>query len=150
MFFNPGPPPTHTHTTVKVINIMISQSQCVSTAPPLLWSTASLCLGGSDIFASVRENSPTGLFIANISISGEPGGNAVWLCLTGANAHWFYLEGRTIRLNTSLSRVLDREVHLNTPVTQPVSEQHLTIEYTCKHLCLTGTGTSADSRTDLL
>ncbi|XP_041820400.1 cadherin-related family member 5 [Chelmon rostratus] len=72
--------------------------------------TASLCLGGSDIFASVRENSPMGQFISNLSISGEPGANAVRLCLTGDNADWFYLEGRTIRLNASVSRVLDREV----------------------------------------
>ncbi|XP_050933641.1 cadherin-related family member 5 isoform X2 [Lates calcarifer] len=72
--------------------------------------TASLCLGGSDIFASVKENSPTGQFISNISISGDAGANAVKLCLTGGNAGWFYLEGRTIRLNTSVSRVLDREV----------------------------------------
>ncbi|XP_071358635.1 cadherin-related family member 5 isoform X2 [Trachinotus anak] len=72
--------------------------------------TASLCLGGSDIFASVKENSPMGQFISNITIRGDPGANAVRLCLTGDNASWFYLEGRTIRLNTSLSRVLDREV----------------------------------------
>ncbi|XP_023282912.1 cadherin-related family member 5-like isoform X3 [Seriola lalandi dorsalis] len=72
--------------------------------------TAGICLGGSDIFASVKENSPTGEFISNISIRGYPGANTVKLCLTGDNANWFYLEGRTIRLNTSLSRVLDREV----------------------------------------
>nr|XP_046235491.1 protocadherin-15 [Scatophagus argus] len=72
--------------------------------------TASLCLGGSDIFASVRENSPMGQFISNLSITGEPGANTIRLCLTGDNADWFYLEGRTIRLNTSASRVLDREV----------------------------------------
>ncbi|XP_070785444.1 protocadherin-15 [Enoplosus armatus] len=71
---------------------------------------ASLCLGGSDIFASVRENSPMGQFISNLSITGEPGANTIRLCLTGDNAHWFYLEGRTIRLNTSVSRILDREV----------------------------------------
>ncbi|AWO98365.1 putative cadherin-related family member 5-like [Scophthalmus maximus] len=72
--------------------------------------TASMCRGGKDILASVRENSPTGQFIANISVSGDPRANAVRLCLSGVNADWFYLDGRTIRLNTSLSRVLDREV----------------------------------------
>ncbi|XP_051249083.1 protocadherin-15 isoform X8 [Dicentrarchus labrax] len=72
--------------------------------------TASLCLGGSDIFSSVRENSPMGEFIANLNVRGEPGTSAVRLCLTGEYADWFYLEGRTIRLNTSASRVLDREV----------------------------------------
>uniref|UniRef100_A0A8P4GKB4 V-type proton ATPase subunit F n=2 Tax=Clupeocephala TaxID=186625 RepID=A0A8P4GKB4_DICLA len=69
-----------------------------------------LCLGGSDIFSSVRENSPMGEFIANLNVRGEPGTSAVRLCLTGEYADWFYLEGRTIRLNTSASRVLDREV----------------------------------------
>ncbi|XP_062339051.1 cadherin-related family member 5 isoform X1 [Osmerus eperlanus] len=72
--------------------------------------SASLCLGGSDIFAKVRENSPTGEFIANLSIVGDPGANSIRLCLTGDNADWFFLEGRTIRLNSSFSRNLDREV----------------------------------------
>ncbi|XP_067248419.1 cadherin-related family member 5 [Chanodichthys erythropterus] len=71
---------------------------------------ASLCLGGQDIFATVRENSPTGEFIANLSINGDPGASSIRLCLTGENADWFYLEGRTIRLNSSFSRTLDREV----------------------------------------
>uniref|UniRef100_A0A8C7G7J7 V-type proton ATPase subunit F n=1 Tax=Oncorhynchus kisutch TaxID=8019 RepID=A0A8C7G7J7_ONCKI len=69
-----------------------------------------LCLGGSDIFATVGENSPVGEFIANLSIIGDPTGvNSIRLCLTGENANWFYLEGRTIRLNSSVLRVLDRE-----------------------------------------
>ncbi|KAG7276634.1 hypothetical protein CRUP_025858 [Coryphaenoides rupestris] len=71
--------------------------------------TASLCLGGSDIFTAVRENSPVGQFIANLSINGDPGGNAIRLCLSGKNADWLFLDGRTIRLNSSLSKVLDRE-----------------------------------------
>ncbi|XP_036066081.1 cadherin-related family member 5 [Oryzias melastigma] len=71
---------------------------------------AGLCRGGSDIFASVRENSPKGHFISNISIRADPGAHPVRLCLTGRNADWFYLEGRSIRLNSSASRVLDREV----------------------------------------
>ncbi|KAK7130142.1 hypothetical protein R3I93_019695 [Phoxinus phoxinus] len=71
---------------------------------------ASLCLGGQDIFATVRENSPTGEFISNLSINGDPGGSSIRLCLTGENSDWFYLEGRTIRLNTSFSKTLDREV----------------------------------------
>ncbi|XP_029901442.1 cadherin-related family member 5 isoform X2 [Myripristis murdjan] len=72
--------------------------------------TANLCVGGSDIFATVRENSPLGEFIANLSVTGDPGANTIRLCLTGKNAEWFFLEGRTIRLNSSVSRVLDREV----------------------------------------
>ncbi|XP_056605018.1 cadherin-related family member 5 [Triplophysa dalaica] len=71
---------------------------------------ARLCLGGQDMFATVRENSPTGEFIANLSINGDPGANSIRLCLTGEDADWFYLEGRTIRLNSSLSKALDREV----------------------------------------
>ncbi|XP_061570383.1 cadherin-related family member 5 [Cololabis saira] len=72
--------------------------------------TATLCLGGSDIFTSVRENSPKGQFISDINITVDPGSNTVRLCLAGQNADWFYLEGRSIRLNLSGSRVLDREV----------------------------------------
>ncbi|KTG33460.1 hypothetical protein cypCar_00009794 [Cyprinus carpio] len=71
---------------------------------------ASLCLGGQDIFATVRENSPTGEIIANLGINGDPGASSIRLCLTGENADWFYLEGRTIRLNSSFSRILDREL----------------------------------------
>lgn len=41
---------------------------------------------------------------------GGPGGRRVRLCLAGRDADWFYLEGRTLRLKTSTSRVLDREV----------------------------------------
>ncbi|KAJ3612028.1 hypothetical protein NHX12_020305, partial [Muraenolepis orangiensis] len=72
--------------------------------------TASLCLGGSDIFATVRENSPMGQFVSNLSIIGDPGAGAVRLCLGGRDASWLFLDGRTIRLNSSLSRGLDREV----------------------------------------
>uniref|UniRef100_A0A3Q3AC52 Cadherin-related family member 5-like n=1 Tax=Kryptolebias marmoratus TaxID=37003 RepID=A0A3Q3AC52_KRYMA len=71
---------------------------------------ASLCLDGSNIFVSVRENSLTGQFISNITITSNPGANTIRLCLTGLNADWFFLEGRTIRLNSSAFRVLDREV----------------------------------------
>ncbi|XP_059905593.1 cadherin-related family member 5 isoform X1 [Gadus macrocephalus] len=72
--------------------------------------TASLCLGGSDIFATVRENSPMGQFISNLSISGEAGPNAIRMCLSGKNADWLFLDGKAIRLNSSLTKVLDREV----------------------------------------
>ncbi|XP_016134686.1 cadherin-related family member 5-like isoform X2 [Sinocyclocheilus grahami] len=76
----------------------------------LTTKNSSLCLGGQDIFATVRENSPTGEIIAHLSINGDPGASSIRLCLTGENADWFYLEGRTIRLNSSFSRTLDREV----------------------------------------
>ncbi|XP_066561276.1 cadherin-related family member 5-like isoform X2 [Amia ocellicauda] len=71
---------------------------------------ANLCLGGKDVYAAVKENSPNGAFIANLSIIGDPGANSIRLCLTGEYADWFFLEGKTIRLNTSSTRVLDREV----------------------------------------
>lgn len=70
---------------------------------------ASLCLGGQDIFATVRENSPTGEFVAKIRIEGRPGTTTTRLCLTGENADWFFLEGQSIRLNSSYTRELDRE-----------------------------------------
>ncbi|KAM8883907.1 cadherin-related family member 5 isoform 1-T1 [Synchiropus picturatus] len=80
----------------------------------LKWSynavKASLCLGGSDIFASVAENSPMGHVVANISINGYPAAAAVRLCLNGKDADWFFLQDRTVRLNSSDVRVLDREV----------------------------------------
>lgn len=78
---------------------------CIYLQPVGVW-------GGSDIFASVRENSPMGQFVSNISITVEPGENPVQLCLSGDDADWFYLQGQTIRLNTSY-RVLDREVELH-------------------------------------
>ncbi|XP_048876317.1 cadherin-related family member 5 [Brienomyrus brachyistius] len=71
---------------------------------------ASQCLGGQDIFAKVRENSPYGAVVAKFSSAeGKTANSARW-CLTGEDADWFFLEGRTIRLNTSSSRTLDREV----------------------------------------
>ncbi|MBN3295297.1 CDHR5 protein, partial [Amia calva] len=74
-----------------------------------IFVTANLCLGGKDVYAAVKENSPNGAFIANLSIIGDPGANSIRLCLTGEYADWFFLEGKTIRLNTSSTRVLDRE-----------------------------------------
>uniref|UniRef100_A0A3B3S577 Cadherin domain-containing protein n=1 Tax=Paramormyrops kingsleyae TaxID=1676925 RepID=A0A3B3S577_9TELE len=69
----------------------------------------SSCLGGEDIFAAVRENSPDGQFIANLSIAGDPRPSGIRLALSGDSADWFSLEGNTIRLNASFSRALDRE-----------------------------------------
>ncbi|XP_032444972.1 cadherin-related family member 5 isoform X1 [Xiphophorus hellerii] len=97
--------------TGKNIYYIVSHGCCFSTSTAgSVWSLASLCTAGSNIFASVRENSPAGQFISHISIRSDPRANTVRLCLTGPNANWFYLEGRTIRLNSSASRVLDREV----------------------------------------
>ncbi|XP_036440677.1 cadherin-related family member 5 [Colossoma macropomum] len=71
----------------------------------------SKCEGGQDVFATVRENSPVGEFIANLTFTGDPSASHLNLSLTGENADWFWLEGKTIRLNSSITRVLDREVH---------------------------------------
>nr|XP_040028968.1 protocadherin-15 isoform X2 [Gasterosteus aculeatus aculeatus] len=74
--------------------------------------TASPCGGGSDIFAALRENSPTGQFISELGITAEPGANranSLRLCVSGEDAAWFYLDGRTLRLNASDPRVLDKE-----------------------------------------
>ncbi|KAI4897952.1 hypothetical protein NFI96_019844 [Prochilodus magdalenae] len=71
---------------------------------------ASHCEGGQDVFATVRENSPAGEFIANLTITGDPLANHISLNLTGEDADWFLLEGKTIRLNSSV-RVLDGKQH---------------------------------------
>ncbi|KAL6478836.1 hypothetical protein MHYP_G00122690 [Metynnis hypsauchen] len=44
-------------------------------------------------------------------MTGDPSASHLNLTLTGKNADWFWLEGKTIRLNSSITRVLDREVH---------------------------------------
>ncbi|KAJ0056894.1 hypothetical protein NL108_000690 [Boleophthalmus pectinirostris] len=77
-------------------------------------SPGSPCQGSSDISAAIRENSPMGQFIANTNLTAEPGSNGLRLCLEGPNAHWMFLDGPTIRLNISHSKVLDREVLLTT------------------------------------
>ncbi|XP_015459945.3 protocadherin beta-10 isoform X2 [Astyanax mexicanus] len=76
-----------------------------------LTESASECEGGQDVFAAVRENSPKGEFIANLTITGDPSANHISLSLAGVDADWFVLEGKTVRLNSNLSQVLDREVH---------------------------------------
>ncbi|KAM8909095.1 cadherin-related family member 5 isoform 3-T6 [Spinachia spinachia] len=84
-----------------------------------LWvlSLASRCGGGSDIFTALRENSPMGQFISELGMTAEAGANkaeratSLRLCVSGDDAAWFYLEGRTLRLNASDPRVLDREAH---------------------------------------
>uniref|UniRef100_A0A5F8GN58 Cadherin domain-containing protein n=1 Tax=Monodelphis domestica TaxID=13616 RepID=A0A5F8GN58_MONDO len=77
---------------------------------------ADQCPGGSNIFTELPENSPNGSFVANLTGFGDPqttGG--LQLCLSGPDAHWLYLEGKTIRLNVSREKALDREA-LNPPV----------------------------------
>ncbi|XP_010888717.2 cadherin-related family member 5 isoform X2 [Esox lucius] len=66
------------------------------------------CLVGQDVFSTVKENSMMGEFIAEYNTD-LTGNDVVWT-LTGEDADWFFLEGRKIRLNASLDKVLDREV----------------------------------------
>lgn len=77
-----------------------------------LFLTASNCDGGHDVFAKVKENSLMGTFIANLSFTAQPSSNHMHLKLSGKDADWFYLEGRTIRLNSTSTRIIDREVTL--------------------------------------
>ncbi|XP_078512299.1 protocadherin-15-like [Lissotriton helveticus] len=80
-----------------------------------LLTAADQCSGGSNIFTEIQENSPNGSFIANLTAFGDPVTTSVRLCLTGTQADWFYLEGKTVRLNTSTGKPLDREA-LESPV----------------------------------
>uniref|UniRef100_A0A8C1I550 Cadherin domain-containing protein n=1 Tax=Cyprinus carpio TaxID=7962 RepID=A0A8C1I550_CYPCA len=72
---------------------------------------ASNCDDGHDVFAKVKENSLMGTFIANLSFTAQPSSNHLHLKLSGKDADWFYLEGRTIRLNSTSTRTIDREIH---------------------------------------
>ncbi|KAJ1162510.1 hypothetical protein NDU88_002978 [Pleurodeles waltl] len=78
-------------------------------------TAADQCSGGSNIFTEIQENSPNGSFIANLTAFGDPVTTSVRLCLSGTQADWFYLEGKTVRLNVSTGKPLDREA-LESPV----------------------------------
>ncbi|XP_057203404.1 protocadherin-15 isoform X1 [Triplophysa rosa] len=77
------------------------------------WSSvmAGECDGGHSEFVTVRENSMRGTLITNLSFSADPSTNHIKLRLSGKDSDWFYLEGKTVRLNSSSNRILDREVH---------------------------------------
>ena len=62
------------------------------------------------MFSKVKENSMIGELIAELNT--ELTANDVVWSLTGEDADWFFLEGRSIRLKAPLDRVLDREVIL--------------------------------------
>ncbi|XP_069485647.1 cadherin-related family member 5-like isoform X2 [Ambystoma mexicanum] len=78
-------------------------------------TAADQCSGGSNIFTEIQENSPNGSFIANLTTFGDPVTSSVRLCLSGTQADWFYLDGKTVRLNVSSGKPLDREA-LDPPV----------------------------------
>lgn len=66
------------------------------------------CLDGQDVFASIRENSPSGEVIAELIT--ETSLEGVHWSLDGKDADWFFLDDGKIRLNSSADKVLDREV----------------------------------------
>ncbi|CAL8358767.1 unnamed protein product [Lota lota] len=66
------------------------------------------CLDAQDIFTAVRENSPTGEVIAQLSTD-VTGPGTRW-SLAGKDADWFFLEDGALRLNAAPEKVLDREV----------------------------------------
>ncbi|XDV29157.1 hypothetical protein PO909_032310 [Leuciscus waleckii] len=72
---------------------------------------ASECDGGHDVFATVKENSLMGTFIANLGFTAHSSANHMHLKVSGKDADWFYLEGRTVRLNSTSTRIIDREIH---------------------------------------
>lgn len=67
------------------------------------------CLDGQDVFATVRENSLSGAVVAELMA--ETTMEGVHWSLDGKDADWFFLDERSIRLNTSADKVLDREVN---------------------------------------
>ncbi|XP_053282395.1 cadherin-related family member 5 [Pleuronectes platessa] len=65
------------------------------------------CLDGHDVFVTVRENSPPGEVVAELSSDTTVEG-VQWI-LDGKDKDWFFLDERYIRLNTSVDKALDRE-----------------------------------------
>lgn len=66
------------------------------------------CLDGQDVFVSIRENSPSGVVVADLMT--ETTLEGVHWGLGGKDADWLFLDEGNIRLNLSDGRVLDREV----------------------------------------
>ncbi|KAM9171641.1 cadherin-related family member 5-like isoform 2-T2 [Pangshura tecta] len=95
--------------TCGALLLAISMSFHLTTA------VADQCSGGSNIFTELQENSPHGTFVANLTVFGEPESSSLRLGLTGADAGWFYLEGKTVRLSVLPGASLDRE-ELESPV----------------------------------
>lgn len=60
------------------------------------------------MLAKIKENSLSGDIVAEFVA--EPDLHYIRWSLSGRDAHWFYLDGRHIRLNTSAEKILDREV----------------------------------------
>ncbi|KAM7056825.1 cadherin-related family member 5-like [Acridotheres tristis] len=77
------------------------------------------CSGFGNLFTEIAENSAHGSLVARLPPPGDAGGAGggagLQLCLVGTDASWFYLDGRSVRLNVSAGRALDRE-ELESPV----------------------------------
>ncbi|KAM6937886.1 cadherin-related family member 5 [Xenentodon cancila] len=65
------------------------------------------CLDGQDVFATIKENSLSGEVVTELSADTAMEG-VLW-SLGGKDAHWFFLDERSIRLNASADKILDRE-----------------------------------------
>ncbi|KAK7892161.1 hypothetical protein WMY93_024124 [Mugilogobius chulae] len=65
------------------------------------------CLDGQDVFAAVRENSPP--VILSPELFGDWTEDSFSWMVRGKDAHWFFLDGTNLWLNTSAEKVLDRE-----------------------------------------
>ncbi|XP_063335843.1 cadherin-related family member 5 isoform X3 [Pelmatolapia mariae] len=65
------------------------------------------CLDGQNVSAAIKENTVWGEIVAELMADTTMEG--VQWSLIGKDAHWFFLDGSNIRLNTSADRVLDRE-----------------------------------------
>ncbi|CAL8263596.1 unnamed protein product [Merluccius merluccius] len=66
------------------------------------------CLDAQDVYAAVRENSPTGELIAQLSADVSRPGTR-W-SVVGRDADWFFLEEGDLRLNAAPEKTLDREM----------------------------------------
>uniref|UniRef100_A0A8C4XNK2 Cadherin domain-containing protein n=1 Tax=Falco tinnunculus TaxID=100819 RepID=A0A8C4XNK2_FALTI len=73
------------------------------------------CSSFGNLFTEIAENSTHGSLVAQLPAAGDTGSAGLQLCLAGADAIWFYLDGRSVRLNVSAERALDRE-ELESPV----------------------------------
>ncbi|XP_063183522.1 cadherin-related family member 5-like [Chroicocephalus ridibundus] len=73
------------------------------------------CSSFGNLFTEIAENSAHGSLVARLPAAGDTGSAGLQLCLAGADATWFYLDGRSLRLNISAGRTLDRE-ELESPV----------------------------------
>ncbi|XP_029992526.1 cadherin-related family member 5 [Sphaeramia orbicularis] len=65
------------------------------------------CQEGQDVFATVSENSLSGELVTELMADTSMDGS--YWTLDGKDAHWFYLDGKNLRLNASAEKVLDRE-----------------------------------------